>query len=130
MAATVNLSRLEADLEALATYRDPRLPGWSRTVFSAPYLESRDWVAGRMAGAGLSVTRDAAGNLVGSLAGGRGPCLVTGSHTDTVSGGGRFDGPLGVLAAIEAARCIVESGRWLRHELRVVDFIGEEPNEF
>ena len=130
VAATVNLSRLEADLEALATFRDPQLPGWSRTVFSAPYLQSRDWVAGRMTDAGLSVTRDAAGNLVGKLTADGDPCLVAGSHTDTVSGGGRFDGPLGVLAAIEAARCVVESGRRLRHELRVVDFLGEEPNEF
>jgi beta-ureidopropionase / N-carbamoyl-L-amino-acid hydrolase len=130
VAATVNLTRLEADLETLATFRDPLLPGWSRTVFSSSYLESRDWVAGRMTGAGLTVTRDAAGNLIGSLAGGSGPCLVAGSHTDTVSGGGRFDGPLGVLAAIEAVRCITESGRPLRHELRVVDFLGEEPNEF
>ena len=130
MAAAVNLSRLEADLEALATFRDPRLPGWSRTVFSPPYLKSRDWVAGKLAGAGLAVTRDTAGNLVGTLPGSGGPSLVAGSHTDTVSGGGRFDGPLGVLAAIEAARCIVESGRRLRHELRIVDFLGEEPNEF
>ena len=130
MAATVNLSRLEADLEALATFRDPRLPGWSRMVFSAPYRESRDWVAAKMTGAGLTVTRDAAGNLVGVLPGGKGPCLVAGSHTDTVSGGGRFDGPLGVVAAIEAARCVVESGHPLRHELRIIDFLGEEPNDF
>jgi beta-ureidopropionase / N-carbamoyl-L-amino-acid hydrolase len=56
--------------------------------------------------------------------------LVIGSHTDTVAGGGRFDGPLGVLGAIEVARCIRDSGRKLRHELRVVDFLGEEPNDF
>jgi beta-ureidopropionase / N-carbamoyl-L-amino-acid hydrolase len=129
-AATVNRARLEADLEELAGFRLPNAPGWTRPVFSAPYLESRDWVAARMADAGLSVSRDGAGNLVGSLPGGEGQCLVAGSHTDTVQGGGRFDGPLGVLAAIEAARCIVERGHRLRHQLRVVDFLGEEPNEF
>jgi N-carbamoyl-L-amino-acid hydrolase len=126
----VRLPRLEADLEALAAFRDPDAPGWTRPVFSASCLASRDWVAGRMAGAGLEVVRDAGGNLVGTLGGGEGPALVTGSHTDTVIGGGRFDGPLGLLGAIEVARSLAESGTRLRHPLRVVDFLGEEPNAF
>ncbi|MDQ6918044.1 MAG: M20 family metallo-hydrolase [Candidatus Dormibacteraeota bacterium] len=126
----MRLVRLEADLEALAAFRDSAAPGWTRPVFSGPYLASRDWVAGRMADAGLAVFRDAAGNLVGTLPGADGPALVTGSHTDSVNGGGRFDGPLGVLGAIEAARCIAKSGTQLQHHLRVVDFLGEEPNDF
>ena len=126
----MRLPRLEADLEALAAFRDLDAPGWTRPVFSEPYLASRDWVAGRMADAGLDVVRDAAGNLVGTLRGAGAPALVTGSHTDSVSGGGRFDGPLGLLGAIEAARCLAESGTRLRHHLRVVDFLGEEPNDF
>ncbi len=126
----VDQTRLQADLDALAEFRDPNSPGWTRRVFSEPYLRSREWVAGRMRDAGLVVRRDTAGNLVGTLAGGGGPALVTGSHTDSVAGGGRFDGPVGVLGAIEAARCIRDSGRKLRHELRVVDFVGEEPNDF
>src|ERR1700730_17745136 len=83
-----------------------------------------------MRDAGLDVRRDAAGNLIGTLAGPGPSALVAGSHTDSVAGGGRFDGPLGVLGAIEAARCIRDSGHKLRHELRVVDFLGEEPNDF
>jgi N-carbamoyl-L-amino-acid hydrolase len=83
-----------------------------------------------MRDAGLEVKRDVAGNLIGTLAGKGTSALVAGSHTDTVAGGGRFDGPLGVLGAIEAARCIRDSGRKLHHELRVVDFLGEEPNDF
>ncbi len=126
---SINSARLQADLAELAEFRDPDQPGWTRTVFSAPYLRSREWVAGRMRDAGLDVKRDAAGNLVGTLPGSL-PALVTGSHTDTVPGGGRFDGPVGVLGAIEVGRCIRESGRALHHELRVVDFLGEEPNEF
>src|SRR6202165_4517160 len=126
----IDLGRLQDDLAGLAEFHDPDSPGWTRRVFSAPYIRSREWVARRMSEAGLKVTRDTAGNLVGTLAGGRGPALVTGSHTDTVSGGGRFDGPVGVLGAIEVARCIRDSGRKLRHELRVVDFLGEEPNDF
>jgi N-carbamoyl-L-amino-acid hydrolase len=127
---SVDLARLQSDLAALAEFRDPDSAGWTRRVFSAPYMRSREWVAGRMRDAGLQVTLDSAGNLIGTLAGGSRSVLVTGSHTDTVAGGGRFDGPVGVLGAIEAARCVRDSGRALRHELRVVDFLGEEPNDF
>jgi N-carbamoyl-L-amino-acid hydrolase len=126
----VDLGRLQDDLERLAEFRDLDSPGWTRRVFSEPYVRSREWVAARMRDAGLRVTADAAGNLIGTLAGAGGPALVTGSHTDTVAGGGRFDGPVGVLGAIEVARCIRDGGLKLRHELRVVDFLGEEPNDF
>jgi N-carbamoyl-L-amino-acid hydrolase len=122
---------MQADLEALGEFRDPNQPGWTRRVFSEPFIRSREWVASTMREAGLRVERDAAGNLIGTLAGtDGGPALATGSHTDTVSGGGRFDGPVGVLGAIEVARCIGENGRPLKHDLRVIDFLGEEPNDF
>jgi N-carbamoyl-L-amino-acid hydrolase len=125
----VDSGRLQSDLAALAEFRDPESPGWTRKVFSPPYLRSREWLMQRMRDAGLTVHRDTAGNLIGTLAGAH-PSLVTGSHTDTVEGGGRFDGPVGVLAALEVARSIKQSGLSLRHELRVVDFLGEEPNDF
>jgi N-carbamoyl-L-amino-acid hydrolase len=61
-----------------------------------------------MAEAGLAVSVDAGGNLIGRREGLQPdlPCLMLGSHTGTVVGGGRFDGMVGVLAAIEAARCL------------------------
>jgi N-carbamoyl-L-amino-acid hydrolase len=127
---SVDLSRLQADLNALSEFKEPDSPGWTRRVFSEPYIRSRRWVEERMRDAGLDVTVDAAGNLIGVLKGRGGPALVTGSHTDSVAGGGRYDGPLGVLGAIEVARCIRERKVELRHELRVVDFLGEEPNDF
>jgi len=82
--------------------------------------------------AGLSVEIDAASNLIGKLPGsGALPgAIVTGSHTDTVDGGGRFDGIIGVLGAIEMVRCLRQAGTDLAHDLVVVDFLGEEPNDF
>jgi N-carbamoyl-L-amino-acid hydrolase len=85
-----------------------------------------------MADAGLQAGIDAGGNLVGRRPG-QVPAarpLVLGSHTDTVAGGGRFDGILGVLAAVEVARALREAGVGLRHPLEVIDFLGEEPNDF
>ncbi|NDZ78682.1 M20 family metallo-hydrolase [Streptomyces sp. SID10853] len=123
--------RLAADLAALSEYADPDAPGWSREVFSEPYRAERVWIRDRMRDAGLETTTDAAGNVVGRLPGTHGgPPLVTGSHTDTVHGGGRFDGIVGVLGGIEAARRIRETGTHLAHDLLVVDFLGEEANRF
>lgn len=124
--------RVEEQVAELSRLRRDDRRGWTRQVFSDPYRESREWVAARMQDAGLEVRRDAAGNLVGRLAGSRpsAPALMTGSHTDTVDGGGRFDGVVGVLAAVEVARSIRASGTPLSRDLLVVDFLGEEPNDF
>src|SRR6202034_527237 len=56
--------------------------------------------------------------------------LVAGSHSDTVPSGGRFDGMLGLLAALEAAQAIREQKVSLKHPLEVVDFLAEEPSDF
>jgi N-carbamoyl-L-amino-acid hydrolase len=124
--------RVWDQLMALAEHTEPGEPGWTRRVFSPAYRESRQVVSQFMKEAGLDLSRDAAGNLLGWLPGtNRGlPTLVIGSHTDTVAGGGRFDGMVGVIAAIEVARRLRESGTALRHSLWVVDFLGEEPNQF
>jgi N-carbamoyl-L-amino-acid hydrolase len=123
--------RFWSDLHELAELTEPDAPGWTRQVFSEPYRASRDWVRHRMADAGMEVHVDPAGNIVGRLPGRTGsPPVVTGSHTDTVHGGGRFDGIVGVLGAIEAVRRLRETGQRLDHDLLVVDFLGEEANPF
>lgn len=130
--STETLERLDSGLAELAEFRDPARPGWTREIFSEPYRASRDWTAARMRQAGLEVRVDNAGNIVGRLVGrnSSAPALVTGSHTDTVDGGGRFDGIVGVLGAIEAARQLQQSGTQLSRDLLVVDFLGEESNAY
>lgn len=128
---TPNADRLSDDLRELSEHIDDTQAGWTRTVFSEPYRASRDWVRARMAAAGLETHRDGAGNIIGRLPGhSSARPLVTGSHTDTVPGGGRFDGTVGVLGAIEAARRLRETGTHLAHDLLVCDFQGEEANPF
>jgi N-carbamoyl-L-amino-acid hydrolase len=85
-----------------------------------------------MESAGLTVDTDPVGNLIGDQAGAEEdlPAIVLGSHTDTVAGGGRFDGMVGVVGAIEVARLLRQRGEPLRHPLWIVDFVGEEPNRF
>jgi N-carbamoyl-L-amino-acid hydrolase len=128
----VQSERLLADWEKLSEFRDPAQPGWTRRAFSPAYREARQWLAERMAAAGLTPETDAAGNLVGRRPGADaslGP-LVVASHADTVTGGGRFDGIAGVLSAIEVARCLEDTRQALRHPLEVIDFLAEEPTDF
>lgn len=124
--------RLDSDLHELARLTEDAQPGWSRRVFSDAYREEREWIRRRMVDAGLVARIDPAGNVVGVLHGRHPelPPLMTGSHTDTVHGGGRFDGIVGVLGGIEAARRIQETGVVLDRDLIVVDFLGEEANSF
>lgn len=102
--------------------------GVSRIAFSPADVAGRAWVAQQMRAAGLEAARDAAGNVVGRRVGaepGLAP-IALGSHTDTVPAGGRFDGALGVLAGLAAARALRDAGLRLRHPLEVIDFAGEE----
>ncbi|MBM3940765.1 MAG: Zn-dependent hydrolase [SAR202 cluster bacterium] len=121
----VRPERIQADLQALEGFTDPSLP-YTRRAFSKHYREARQWLAGRFADAGLRVRVDAAGNLIGRLGGDDGPVLMMGSHTDTVEAGGRFDGIVGVLGALEVVRSLQEADVRLGFPLEVVDFICEE----
>jgi beta-ureidopropionase / N-carbamoyl-L-amino-acid hydrolase len=72
-----------------------------RIGYSAEEDLAHELAAGWMLDAGLEVSTDEAGNLLGRVPG-RGREIWTGSHLDTVPSGGRFDGALGVVAGIEA----------------------------
>lgn len=128
----IDHQRLAADLDVLADITEPGEPGWTRRVFSPAYRESRDLISSLMREAGLQVRCDEAGNVIGERPGrtSGAAALVTGSHTDTVRGGGRYDGIIGVLGAIEVVRSLDRAGVELDRPIRVVDFLGEEPNRF
>ena len=124
--------RIKRDIETLATLVDKSKPGWTRRPFTVWYQQGRRWLQEQMEGCGMAARVDAASNLIGRMEGSDPalPPILIGSHTDTVTGGGRFDGIIGVLAGLEVARRLQESGTVLRHPLEVVDFTAEEPSEF
>ncbi len=127
----VNAQRLWADVMALADITDPGEP-YTRRAFTAGFLEGRAFLAKRFAEAGLAVRIDPAGNLIGRRPGrafGKGVIMI-GSHSDTVPGGGRFDGVAGVVAALEIARALNEQGLALDHDLEVIDCLAEEANVY
>lgn len=130
-AARIDADRLWDDLMTLGAITEPDRP-YTRRSFTPLFLEGRAFLTRRMEEAGLAVRIDAAGNLIGRLEGrdAGAPAIAMGSHSDTVPAGGRFDGIAGVIAAIEVARAIVESGQALRHPVEVIDFLAEEPSVF
>ena len=127
MDVRVDIDRLKSDIEALGEIgRDPK-GGISRPSFSKADLEARAWLKARIEEAGLEYRRDGAGNIFGRT-GGDGKAVLAGSHIDTVLNGGRFDGAVGVLAALECLRRIRESGIRPAKPLELVSFSDEEGN--
>lgn len=106
--------------------------GLTRVFLSREQQAANDLVLGWMRAAGMSARLDAIGNVVGRYEGERPglPCLMMGSHLDTVRDAGRYDGMLGVVAAIECVRALHARGRRLPFALEVVGFADEEGTRF
>ncbi len=81
---------------------------------------------------GLQIHIDRIGNIFGRLDGAnaKAPALLVGSHLDTVIHGGKFDGTMGVIAALEAVRILKEQKLVLQSPVEVVCFVGEESSRF
>jgi N-carbamoyl-L-amino-acid hydrolase len=124
----VDVDRLRADFEALASIGSTPDGGIDRTTSSDAHLAARSWFLGRATEAGLETRIDPAGNHSALLASGsqQSRTLLLGSHLDSVPNGGRYDGALGVLAALETLRVVRESGIALPVTLEAIDFTDEE----
>src|SRR5512139_2660279 len=124
----VNSDRLQADFEALAQIGATPEGGVNRPALGEAHLQARLWFRQRAAEAGLQVNVDGAGNhsavLRSNTPGAR--TLLLGSHLDSVPEGGRYDGALGVLAALECLRTVQEAGLSLPVNLEAIDFTDEE----
>ena len=120
--------RMESRIEALGRFGTNPEGGVSRVAYSDADLAGREYVRELMEEAGLEVRIDAAGNLIGRREGTESglPTIMFGSHTDSVPGGGNYDGDVGVIGAIEVAQLIHERGIATRHPLEVVVFTDEE----
>ena len=116
-------------LDDLAKFGADPGGGISRPAYSSADLEARAWLEEVMAAVGLEVAVDGARNTIGRTATSSTgvPAIALGSHTDTVPNGGRYDGALGVVAAIAAAKAMLESDTSLLHSVEVLNFAGEEP---
>jgi N-carbamoyl-L-amino-acid hydrolase len=102
--------------------------GINRVAYSDADLAGRAFTLELFRGSGLTPRIDAAGNIVARLGGAEPslPPILIGSHVDSVTDGGNYDGPVGSFGAIEVARSLREQGVRLRHPLEVVVWQNEE----
>ena len=124
----VNPERVIANLQRLEAFGGTGAGGTKRLAFSEEDIAAREWVADLMEAAGLEVSIDGVGNLMGRRAGAD-PSLVPlmlGSHIDTVPDGGSYDGQVGSIGAVEVAHTLADHGIVTRHPLEVAIFFNEE----
>jgi N-carbamoyl-L-amino-acid hydrolase len=94
---------LEKAMEELGGIGATARGGLTRLALSDEDRRGRDWMVARMREAGLRVSIDRMGNIFGERAGTAAlPPVMMGSHVDSVPTGGKYDGQLGVLCALEA----------------------------
>lgn len=124
----VNGRRLEQRIEELARFGLTPEGGVDRVAFSPEEKRARAYLEKAFEDAGLVVRVDAAGNLIGRREGRDStlPPILFGSHIDTVPHGGKYDGALGVMAALECAHVLTENNVVTRHPLEVIVFTDEE----
>jgi allantoate deiminase len=122
-------ARILERIETLARITE-QADGLTRVYLSPQHAEANRLVGSWMREAGLEVHVDAAGNLVGRREGDRPglPCLMLGSHLDSVRNAGRYDGMLGVLTAIECVEALGDRPR--PFAIEVVGFGDEEGVRF
>jgi beta-ureidopropionase / N-carbamoyl-L-amino-acid hydrolase len=130
--AAVNGDRLWSSLMAMAEIGKTTGGGVRRLALTDEDRAARDRLTEWLTGAGLTVRIDDLGNMYGRRAGSDAAAapVVFGSHLDTVPTGGRFDGVLGVLGALEVVRALNDAGVRTRAPLDVVNWTNEEGARF
>ena len=127
----LSAERILERCESLAQHSE--LPGGLTRVFLSPQARAAsDKVLAWMREAGMQAKLDAIGNAVGRYEAARPglPCLMLGSHLDTVRDAGKYDGMLGVITAIECVGFLNSKNRRLPFAIEVIGFGDEEGVRF
>ncbi|MDJ1371210.1 allantoate amidohydrolase [Gulosibacter molinativorax] len=126
--------RVTSLLSAIADVgRDSARGGYSRPVYSTAELDLRSWFIAEAIARGLDVETDRNGIMWAwwdTPSGDRSGAVVTGSHLDSVPGGGAFDGPLGVASALAAVDVLRAQGRQPDRALAIAVFPEEEGSRY
>ena len=136
MTAMTNLKidpeRLWGDLTETAKIGGTAKGGICRLTLTELDRQVRDWFKARVEALGCTLTIDDMGNMFARRAGQRAdlPPIAMGSHLDTQPTGGKFDGALGVLAALEALRTLHRAGYETFAPIEVVNWTNEEGARF
>ncbi len=124
----IDANRFKSNFEALSQFGATPEGGVNRPSFSSAHLEARAWFREISQSAGLAFQIDQAGNHSALLrcTDPAAPTLLLGSHLDSVPNGGRFDGAIGVLSALEVLQTIKDTNIQVPVHLEAIDFTDEE----
>lgn len=124
----INPDRLLDAFNQLASFGATADGGVDRPTFSEAHLKARNWFREHIRQSGLEFRTDGAGNHSAFLPcdDSNAPTLILGSHLDSVPNGGRLDGALGVMAALEVLKTVRENSIKLKVQLEAMDFTDEE----
>ncbi len=128
----MNIGRIKTDIEAVAAFNRTPGAGYTRFSYSEQDRQARGYLKAEFDRLGLATTVDGVGNIRARLEGTdpKAPIVMVGSHIDTVLHGGKFDGLLGTVAALEVVRTLKENDVPHRHPVEVVVFPEEEGSNF
>jgi N-carbamoyl-L-amino-acid hydrolase len=124
----INSQRLGKRIEDLSQIGKGKDGGVNRVAFSEADRQAREYILKLLKKIGLKTHIDEAGNIIGRKEGANSalPPIMFGSHIDTVPHGGKYDGALGVLGAIECVETMQENDIVTQHPLEVIIFTDEE----
>lgn len=124
----MTFARMWSDLSPVGRADDG---GYRRFAWTAQDHVLREWFAGEAAIRGLDLVTDRAGNQWAWWGDPDAtPGVVSGSHLDSVPGGGAFDGPLGVVSAFAALDILRDQGFSSSRPLGIANFVDEEGARF
>lgn len=127
----INIQRLLKNIERFAQIGKVGVSGVERIALSAEDKQARDLLNYQMIDAGLEVSVDEIGNMIGLRKGQENvPPVGIGSHLDTVYQGGRFDGALGVLAGLEVIQTLNDHQIKTEKPIALINFTNEEGVRF
>lgn len=126
--AKASADRMEMRIKALSQFGKNADGGVDRVAYSDADLQGRAYIISELKALGLSVRIDAAANIFARRAGTKPSAkpILFGSHIDSVPGGGNYDGPTGVIAAMEAIELLNAANIQTSHPLDLVVFSNEE----
>lgn len=127
----LNIKRLQNTLKKLNQFTDPG-QGINRLAYTKTERNARRFLIDLFKEENMTVKLDAVGNIIARREGidPNLPAVAFGSHIDSVYEAGRYDGTIGVLAALEVIRSLNEQSIMTEHPLEVISFACEESSRF
>ncbi len=128
----INIKRLQSSMDAINSISITPDGGVSRLALSDADKKARDMLKQWMMEAGLDVRIDDVGNIYGFRSGlnNNSHPICLGSHLDTQPNGGKFDGTLGVMGALEVIRTLNDNKVQTQHPFKIINWTNEEGARF